>query len=780
MSDDNQKRRPILYNGQVYFRPITKKLGGGEKAMRYTYEEARDIVLTNIAVTKSQIREIPSESRLPNEVVISLVMQPEFSAKSYYPNSLFDLETQKYGLKEIGSRILKEDHLINITADYEEIYESTTSKMFFLRATEGSLENLERELHNSFVSKGFQEDIRKISSIQLLSSENQILGLPEDWESGRLEAVLHPFDIDRSVTLGHFLDKINACGVDMQDVRYKQYESGVSFISFNGNKNVINSISGYNPLRTVHPLAMRDLPGISRGTISGGGPLPAIFRKASPIVVGVIDGGIHLDNPYLANYAESEFSVAGNPIPSYVDHGTQVSGAVLYGALNKYKEGDVLAEPAVSIKSFGVLSSNTSDPDLYDAIDAIESIVPANPNISVYNLSLGPKGPIFDDSISRFTYSCDYLSNKHNILFCVAVGNDGHIPGYDRIQSPSDSVNCLSVGAYTKKDGKYIRAPYSSIGPGREGCKMKPDIMAFGGCEQHPIHLVSNTIANKVWSRGTSFSSPIVAGIAGRLIGESNKVIDPLIAKALLIHSTAEKEMGHTIEMGHGILPEDANSIVNCKDNSYTLIYRGEIEHGKYAEYQIPWKNEIQQGKVQFQWTIAVLTDVDQLSCDDYTSSSVEVTFYPNVNKYKFTNTNNVLIDGRLKKSEIVDIVVNPERRLELLAMGWSQSAYPITDSAKTQIKKEEDLKADLKWDSLDTRTLNKNAVSVEAPAFHVHSLGRGSRLGEAKVKFALVLTVTAPKAEIDLYSNILNSYPALLPLQLKALNEIEVIIDQF
>ena len=55
---------------------------------------------------------------------------------------------------------------------------------------------------------------------------------------------------------------------------------------------------------------------------------------------------------------------------------------------------------------------------------------------------------------------------------------------------------------------------------------MKPDIMAFGGCDQHPIHLISPKVGNKVWSQGTSFASPIAASLAGRLVGESNNTID--------------------------------------------------------------------------------------------------------------------------------------------------------------------------------------------------------------------------------------------------------------
>lgn len=769
MSNDNQ-RRPILYNGQTYAKSVTKSSGFGEKLMKFSYEEARDFVLSDIAKTKTTLRNMSSSQRLPNEVVVGLVMQPEFSAKSYYPDSLFDLGAEKFGLKEIGSRIYKNEN--------NDGHKPSSSKMFFVRATEESLTKFENQLSRSInLTKSFQEDIRKISSINILEGNEQILGFPLEWENGKIEAVLHPFDIDKQRAINHFIEKIVNAGVSRDVIKFKTYSSGITFFSFDANKDILEVVNGYNPLRTVHPLKMREFSAFYRGTTVPNGPQPPVFKTKSPIVVGVIDGGIDTTNPYVQNYVESEFSVTGFPIADFVEHGTQVTGAVLFGALNKYSSTDIIPEPKISAKNFGVLSTNSVDPDLYEAIDAIEKIVPSHNNIKVYNLSIGPQGPILDDSISRFTYSCDLLSRTYNVLFCVAVGNDGDLPGYDRIQSPADSVNSLSIGSYTTRKGEKVRAPYSSIGPGREGCKMKPDVLAFGGCDQHPIHLVSSEIGKKVWNMGTSFASPIVAGIAGRLIGESNKVIDSLIAKALIIHATST-EKTHTYETGHGFIPDEYETIASCADKSYTLIYQGEIESGKYAEYLIPWEDSIKDGSVTFKWTVAVLSDVDELSSDDYTSNTVEVTFYPHQSKYMFRNVNKQLLDGVKKDTEVVDVIADPERANYLAANGWVQSTFPKTDSPTAQYKTESELRANLKWDSLDTRSMTKKANSVSSPIFHVHALGRGSRTEGKKVKFALILTVTAPKAKIDLYSRILNIYNALIPIQLKSVVDIDVNIE--
>jgi hypothetical protein len=773
MSSSNQ-RRPILYNGQTYAKTVTKGTPGRPKEMKFTYEEARDFVLSDIAKAKSSLKSMESSQRLPNEVVVGIIMQPEFTAKSYYPDSLFDAASEKFGLKEIGSRIYND-----ISPENDLRHFTKSSKMFFVRATEEGLTKFENQLNKNVftLTKSFQEDVRKISSINILEGNEQILGFPSEWQTGKIEAVLHPFEIDRERAVKHFLDKITSAGAKRENVKYKTYSSGITFVSFDADKNVLEAVNGYNPLRTVHPLKMREFSGFFRSSTISAGPQLPVFKTKSPIVVGIFDGGVDMGNPYLQNYTESEISVSGTPIADYVAHGTQVTGTVLFGALNQYASGSRLPEPKVSVKHFGVLSTNSVDPDLYDAIDAIEKIVPRHKNIKVYNLSIGPQGPILDDSISRFTYSCDLLSRSNDVLFCIAVGNDGNSPGYDRIQSPSDSVNALSVGSYTTQKGKKIRASYSSIGPGREGCKMKPDVLAFGGCDQHPIHLIGSEAGKKVLNMGTSFATPIVAGMAGRLIGESNNVIDPLVAKALIIHATSINKV-HTYENGHGFLPDNYNDIASCADKSYTLIYQGEIESGKYAEYLIPWDNTVLDGSVTFKWTVAVLTDVDELSSDDYTSSTVEVAFYPHQSKYMFSNVKKLPLDGVLKKSEIVDVIANPERADYLSANGWTQSTFPKTDSPKSQYKTESELRAQLKWDSLDTRSVNKTAKGISSPIFHVHTLGRGSRTEGKKVKFALVLTVVAPKAKIDIYSRILNVYNALIPIQLKSVVDIDVTLE--
>ncbi|MDT2248998.1 hypothetical protein P7H16_21660 [Paenibacillus larvae] len=99
--------------------------------------------------------------------------------------------------------------------------------------------------------------------------------------------------------------------------------------------------------------------------------------------------------------------------------------------------------------------------------------------------------------MSRFTYALDTLAWNYQKLFVVAVGNDGEAPSpYNRVQAPADLVNGLGVGAYTFNydTAERIRSQLQLYCDGREGCKVKPDVCAFGGdSRRYPIHLINSS-----------------------------------------------------------------------------------------------------------------------------------------------------------------------------------------------------------------------------------------------------------------------------------------------
>lgn len=136
--------------------------------------------------------------------------------------------------------------------------------------------------------------------------------------------------------------------------------------------------------------------------------------------------------------------------------------------------------------------------------------------IQVINSSLGYTK--FDDSTKTRTYAemdgkhsrasiaASYLASK-GIILCNSMGNDGNKP-WKYLTSPAEAEDILAVGG-VNVEGK--RAPFSSYGPTSDG-RIKPDAVAVGWNTY-----VANQRGITLRSNGTSFSSPIMAGMVACL-----------------------------------------------------------------------------------------------------------------------------------------------------------------------------------------------------------------------------------------------------------------------
>jgi subtilisin family serine protease len=122
--------------------------------------------------------------------------------------------------------------------------------------------------------------------------------------------------------------------------------------------------------------------------------------------------------------------------------------------------------------------------------------------------------PMLDGHTSTVTRAAEIAAAK-GILVVVSAGNDGQhsYVGY-KIGAPADA-NGDSVLAIGALDSLGVRAPFSSKGPTYDG-RIKPDLSAQGVANL----LASVTGDPNTYERhnGTSFSAPLVAGLAACLI----------------------------------------------------------------------------------------------------------------------------------------------------------------------------------------------------------------------------------------------------------------------
>ncbi|MEJ8548760.1 S8 family peptidase, partial [Brevibacillus borstelensis] len=467
-------------------------------------------------------------------------------------------------------------------------------------------------------------------------------------------------------------------------------------------------------------------------------------------------------------------AVSSHEDTEFMKHGNAVAGSLLYGNLQGYRSSETLPVPPVTVESFRVLPlSDPTDPDLYEVIDAIEEHVPKRDDIKVFNLSLGPEGAIEDDYISRFTYVIDRLSGKGERLFVVAVGNDGDHPDVNerRIQAPADTINNLAVGAFTfESDGVKVRAPYSCIGEGREGGKVKPDVVAFGGCEQHPFHLVGYDGKNRMFDVGTSFSAPLVASKAAEIIGRCG-VASPLIARALIIHSASHPNKKYDKELGYGVIPDSVEEIMGCSKNKVTVLYKQHMLPKQFSKLQIPVVSGLDyDGPVDIRWTIAIATTPNGIHTEDYTTNCIEDTFYPNINSYIFKAPKG---SNSKKKSTKLNIKTQQSEVQALIDQGWVPNKYPVTKSGN-QYLNEQQRRANFKWDSVVKRDVSFNKYSeLDSPYLILHAMDRNIQNAGDFFHYAIAVTVHYTDYQGDAYTETLRKYNKLQTIQVKSRNEV-------
>lgn len=755
MSEDKKEYLPIIGYGERLIEPVRKNGGFGEPTFPRTYSQAQARVKKQVKIIKEKINKIPEEKRM-DEVVVTLRLNEKFLAKSYIPNTLF----KQARFENIGSR--RWEFYREEGKEEEKLY----SKMHFVKMDLESLGNFEEilEKEEASLTDSFKNDIRKVEDISLLAGNEVIQGFDEQWQEGTVEFVLHPFGDEHEKMLEKFKYILLKNNIKSDSMRIKTYLNGPTFVSVYLNKSALLDVSDFNPLRTAHPLRVDFFPELRS---SKSNPLmlkPPVGKNISQIKVGIFDGGIDSSHPLLVNYAKENKSVKSNPIRQGVDHGTAVAGVVLYGDLNQYEAHSQLNEPAVSVESFRVLpKSNRADLDLYEAIDFIEDIVPTRNDIDVYNLSFGPAGPILDDEVSRFTYALDQLAWDYKKLFVVAVGNDGALPSpYNRIQAPADLVNGLGVGAYTfsLNTGGKVRVAYSCVGVGREGCKVKPDLVAFGGDSHFPIHLLSTDQSSKWLASGTSFSSPLIASKAAEILGRCNQ-FNPLVARALLVHSAQHPDQVDN-ELGYGFVDQSVDDILRCDENHVTIIYSSSINPTAFAKLPIPLPvNAGINGDVHLSWTIATLSKANAMHIEDYTESAIEDTFYPHHKKFKLTKS------GR---TQTLHIENDAEEIARLIEDGWSISSLPNSSSAE-QYQTEQARRGELKWDTVVKKWKRMRVSSLERPSLVLHGMGRNG--SSERMDYATVITISVPKYQGNLYEDIFNEYSVLEPVFIRNRNEI-------
>lgn len=716
------------------------------------FSNALSFLMPQMKRVTQQITELDNDFKMPN-TVLNIKIKPEYLAKSKKIDELYN----KSDLQRVGS--------FPITEEDSESEKDKKTRIEYLRGPADNLDQLFRQMDDgNKITNNLRAEIIRIEEISLATVEEKLSLLPSDWNSGRAYLILHPM-ADEQLLLAKVKQLLP--GQNYNDWKMFRASDGLIYLSMKLSRSEINSLAPFNALRQVMPQRGGGLTQVE-GEFDHE---PNVYsqddysaNELGPLTVGQIDGGILTDkNAYLSEIKEIAH-VTSNPSNFFQEHGTSVGSVLMYGDLNNVIPGDQISATS-RIKTIRVLPTgmvtekekNVEDFDFVEAASLIAKVVPQNPDVKVWNVSVGPFGPVLvDDIVGPLTEVLDNLAFKFKILFCVAVGNTGDLGGgeWARIQTPSDMVNGIAVGGYYINEKNDISlANYTSIGPGREGGVIKPDVLAHGGFINDKVLTFAtyNYILNGAY--GTSFATPLVARAAVQLLS-ANRNMEVLDTKALVIHEATLHESDIPINRGgHGFV-SDIGNVLESNDDEYRILYSSEMSTGSYVKLDIPMPDldDLKSNKFEFAWTVCVMSPVSATEVDEYVQCTAEVGFHPDSTKYTYNH-----------ESQHVTLNESDPQVERLLADGWTRGAFPTSNPGKKYKQlTEQSLRDKLKWDTVKSDRVNKQKKSINHPFLVLHGLSRDG--SHTRIPYSVVVTVRA-KEDNNLYQMVKAKHPILEPI---------------
>jgi hypothetical protein len=254
---------------------------------------------------------------------------------------------------------------------------------------------------------------------------------------------------------------------------------------------------------------------------------------------------------------------------------------------------------------------------------------------------------------------------------------------------------------------------------------VKPDLVAFGGSSKEYFHVVNPIDGTMSPTQGTSFAAPYVLRKAVGVKAFLGDSVNAIAIKALLIHSASPNDHDK-IDVGWGKVPEELESIIQSRDGVAKILYKGELDPGKYLRLPLPIPSMGITGKVNIRATCCFSAPTNPEDASMYTKAGVEILWRP-------------------KKG------------------GKTESFFQ-----QRKIATEAELRSDAgKWESVLHAEKGKLGSSLDEPEFEVHYMAResGADISSQKadvIKYAFVVTLEAPKHP-DIFSDILSSYSEIL-----------------
>lgn len=275
-------------------------------------------------------------------------------------------------------------------------------------------------------------------------------------------------------------------------------------------------------------------------------------NRGEGVLIGVFDNGFRNFKQIPAfNHLLTEdrlvmtrdFSTGAIQVENFGTHGTRVL-SVLAAELESYQG---VASDANYVL-FVTEADNEYRVEEYSWLFAAE--LADSLGVDIINSSLGYT--TFDDPAMSYAPSdmdgattvisrSAQMAADRGILVVSSAGNLGGF-NWQIVAAPADVPDVLSIGAVTSAS---ILASFSSIGPNANN-DMKPDVVALGSGTA-----VVSTSGMVAFQNGTSFSAPLVAGLAAGLLNKNPDLSRVELADAIRGSSSLHDDPNN--QYGYGI-----------------------------------------------------------------------------------------------------------------------------------------------------------------------------------------------------------------------------------
>lgn len=393
---------------------------------------------------------------------------------------------------------------------------------------------------------------------------------------------------------------------------------------------------------------------------------------------------------------------------------------------------------------------------------------------SLVSLSIGPQFNIDPDGPPhRWTAALDELAERFDVLFCVAAGNQGEgdpATGGNLLGIPADTINGLSVGSCDDPDlSDWARAPYSSVGPGRAGARVAPQVVSYGGLLPDKPFTCLIPGGQYAYSHGTSLATPSVARSLAELRHALGSHASANTLRAFAVHHADRRPKLPLNEVGYGRVPTSLLEDLSCTPEEATILYEDRLRRGETVMLTLPIPDdlldELGERYVELRWTLTFTSPVDVTDPVDYSRAGIEMRFRPHAETFNMN----------LKGKEAIKVNrrdPNDHALYDyLIKEGRTPSERPLSRGLREYAPEAEQRVR--KWETTIRVDDHMKASTLYRPTLDLHLLTRSSgnmtpaSSGE-ELSYSMLVTIAVP-TDVQLYDRVKTTAKVLTPLTVEA-----------